>query len=213
MIELGTLPYLVKICGVTSVEDAWGVHARGASALGLILAPSKRQVSIAQASRISDATRGMLWRVGVFRHDPVEFITEALDATGVEAAQIHGHLSDELLAELRQRDVAVIKALALGEDEFLEFDETTVDAVLVDGPTPGTGESHSWAEVASRHFRVPVIAAGGLNPSNVAEVITTVHPWGVDVATGVESRPGVKDLTLVGRFVELARDAFMQREE
>jgi phosphoribosylanthranilate isomerase len=151
--------------------------------------------------------------VAVFRNNDADFICEVVDATRVEAVQVHGPLSDELLGQLRRRDVAVIKALSTDEDDFDTFDPTKVDAVLVDGPTPGTGEMHSWVDATRRDFGVPLIAAGGLNPSNVVSIIETVRPWGVDVATGVEERPGVKDVALVGSFIGLARAALVQREE
>ncbi len=213
MVDLHTLPYFVKICGVTSVDDALAIHASGATALGLILATSTRQVSIVRARDIANATEGLILRAAVFRNDPTDFVCEVVDETGVEIVQIHGHLKADLLTALRRRDVTVVKALALGEKDFGDFDEGTVDAVLVDGPIPGSGEGHAWTELLSRRFNVPVIAAGGLSPSNVASVIEAVRPWGVDVATGVESSPGVKDLSLVTSFVELARKSFMQREE
>jgi phosphoribosylanthranilate isomerase len=81
----------------------------------------------------------------------------------------------------------------------------------VDGATPGSGESHSWEELFERSFDVPVIAAGGLDESNVAEVIAETHVWGVDSASGVESSPGVKDRERLTRFVDGARDAFRER--
>ena len=82
-----------------------------------------------------------------------------------------------------------MKALNIESEEFATFDDTLVDAVLVDGPRPGSGSEHSWDGLAARAFSVPVIAAGGLNPTNVAQVITATRAWGVDSASGVESRP------------------------
>lgn len=213
MVDLESLPFLVKICGVTTVHDALAVHDAGASALGLILATSKRQITVARAAEIARATDGGPLRVGVFRNDSDDFILEVVDATGVEVVQVHGPLNGELLEKLKRRGVAVVKALSLGDQEFVEFDERTVDAVLVDGPEPGSGEEHSWVQVQDRRFRVPLIAAGGLTPDNVGSVISLVRPWGVDVSTGVEASPGVKDISLVSSFVTRARRAFLQREE
>jgi phosphoribosylanthranilate isomerase len=213
VVDLESLPFLVKICGVTTVHDALAVHDAGASALGLILATSKRQITVARAAEIARATDGGPLRVGVFRNDSDDFILEVVDATGVEVVQVHGPLNGELLEKLKRRGVAVVKALSLGDQEFVEFDERTVDAVLVDGPEPGSGEEHSWVQVQDRRFRVPLIAAGGLTPDNVGSVISLVRPWGVDVSTGVEASPGVKDISLVSSFVTRARRAFLQREE
>jgi phosphoribosylanthranilate isomerase len=125
--------------------------------------------------------------------------------------QLHGPLSDDLLRYLREQGVGVIKALSITSDEFYDFDEGRVDVVMVDGAAPGSGESHSWEELADRPFAVPVLAAGGLNDANVAAVITTSPVWGVDAASGVESSPGIKDRDKIERFVTNALAAFQAR--
>lgn len=204
----------VKICGVTTVEDASMVVTSGASALGLIFAESPRRISIAQAGEIVKATTGSVLRCAVFRHDSDDFILERLDALGdgVEIVQLHGELSDALLKALRERSVSIVKALNIEADEFDDFDETTVDAVMVDGAKPGSGQAHSWERLRTRRFRVPVIAAGGLNPDNVEEIVRSTGVAGADCASGVESRPGVKDADLVQRFVDNARRALASVE-
>ena len=150
-------------------------------------------------------------RTLVFRDGDDDSIVQALDLIDADFVQIHGSLSDELLRQLRQRDVRVIKALSIGDDEFYEFDDDQVDVVLIDGSTPGSGASHSWEELSERSFDVPVIAAGGLNDENVADVITDTGVWGVDVASGVESSPGIKDRDKMNRFTEQAQSAFLER--
>lgn len=200
----------VKICGVTSVEDATMVAGAGASALGLIFAESPRRLSIAQAGEIVEATTGRLLRCAVFRYDGDAFILERLDALGaegIEIVQLHGELSDALLAALRERSLLIVKALNIEAEEFDDFDETSVDAVMVDGAKPGSGQAHPWERLRTRRFRVPVIAAGGLNPGNVEEILRLTGVTGADCASGVESRPGVKDPELVGRFIANARRA------
>ena len=112
---------------------------------------------------------------------------------------------------LRERDVRIVKALSIGTDEFYDFDDARVDAVMVDGATPGSGVSHSWDELFERSFTVPVIAAGGLDDANVASVIQATRVWGVDSASGVESSPGIKDRDRMSRFVANARGAFQER--
>ena len=203
----------VKICGITSPHDALDAVSCGADGIGLILAASRRQLSVAQASEIAQATKGLVVRVAVFRHNTPEFILDAVDATAADVAQVHGALDDDLVAALRSRGVGVIKALTAGDDEFFDFDETAVDAVLIDGPAPGSGEAHEWPDFAARAFRRPVIAAGGLDPGNVARVIESTGVWGVDVSSGVERAPGVKDPSLVRDFVANARARFNEREE
>jgi phosphoribosylanthranilate isomerase len=198
----------VKVCGVTNVADASMVASAGASALGMILAESPRRVSLEQAREIAEATKGKLLRCAVFRHDEDEFILEHLDELDVDVVQLHGTLSPPLLAAILRRSMLIVKALSIDGDEFDDFDESEVDAVLIDGPRPGSGVTHSWERLRERHFRVPVIAAGGLNPSNVTDVIKATNAWGVDCASGVERDSRQKNRDLVEDYVANARDAF-----
>jgi phosphoribosylanthranilate isomerase len=205
-------PSFVKICGITSMDDAHVAVDAGADAIGLIFASSVRQLTVERAREIAAATRGSIQRVGVFRENSDDFIADAVDRCGVDAAQIHGPLSDELRTLLRARGVLIIKALSIGSEEFFEFDDASVDAVLIDGPTPGSGETHPWHELERRHFARSVIVAGGLNALNVVDVLATTRAWGADVSSGVESAPGVKDPSNVRDFVTNAR-AYFDREE
>jgi phosphoribosylanthranilate isomerase len=203
----------IKICGVTNLGDVETVIEAGADGLGLILATSSRRVSIEQAGELTNAAKGRVVVTGVFRDSDDSVILSALDLLALDVVQIHGALGPELLGALRQRGLKVVKALAIGSAEFFDFDDSEVDAVLIDGPSPGSGKTHSWDDLSERKFRVPVIAAGGLTPDNVGDTIRFTGAWGVDTASGVESAPGVKDRTLVRRFVENARLAMEQRED
>jgi phosphoribosylanthranilate isomerase len=199
----------VKICGVTTLGDANAVVDAGATSIGFNLAPvSPRRLSLERALALSAATKGRILRVGIFGESDDAFILNALDVIDFEAVQLHGPLNDALLKALRERNVSIVKALSIESDEFYDFDERTVDAVLIDGAAPGSGVAHSWEELASRPFSVPVIAAGGLNADNVAATIALTGAWGVDSASGVELSPGVKDRELVKSFVDNAREAF-----
>lgn len=198
----------IKVCGVTSVEDAAVVLSAGADALGLIFATSPRRVALPVAHEIVAATNGRLLRCAVFRDNTEDFVLEHLEGLGVDAVQVHGPLSQRLLEEFRRRGMSVIKALSIGVPEFWDFDERSVDAVLVDGATPGSGVEHSWTSLSRRSFTTPVIAAGGLGPNNVAGTIAATHVWGVDAASGTERTPGLKDPELVSSFVANAREAF-----
>jgi phosphoribosylanthranilate isomerase len=206
-----TVPFFVKICGVTTLGDANAAIDVGADAVGLILATSPRQLSVDRAFAIAEATRGRVQRTLVFRDNTDKQIVELVELIRPDAVQLHGALSDVLLARMRDDGVAVIKALSIASDEFYHFDDARVDAVMVDGATPGSGQSHSWEELAERHFTVPVIAAGGLTESNVADVIAACSVWGVDSASGVEATPGVKDRDKMERFVFNAHAAFRGR--
>ena len=204
-------PYFIKICGITTLGDANAVVDAGASAIGLILASSSRQLSVERALAIAEATKERTLRTLVFRDNDDEFVLDAVARIGADVAQIHGSLSDRLLEGLRENHVDVIKALAIGSDEFFDFVDDRVDGVLVDGATPGSGVSHSWDELSERSFVVPVIAAGGLDGSNVASFITQTGVWGVDSASGVESSPGIKDREKLAHFIDSARSAFRER--
>ncbi len=213
MVDLAALPSFIKICGVRSVRDAQLVVGANATALGVILAESRRRVTLAEARDIAESVDGRILVVGVFRDSGPELIVRALESVHLDVVQIHGELADDVLSEVRSRDVGIIKALPIGSREFLEFDESTVDAVLVDGPVPGSGTVHSWRALQHRTFERPVIAAGGLTPSNVLDVLASTGAWGVDVATGVETATGAKDPKLVLDFVTTAQRHFDQREE
>lgn len=204
-------PWYIKICGVTTLGDANAVIDAGASALGLILTKSPRKLSLDRALAIAAATKGRIVRTAVFNDDSDDVVLEAVDLLDVDAVQLHGPLSDSLLAALRERGLTIVKALSIGSDEFFDFDERSVDMVLIDGAFPGSGRAHSWDELGARRFSVPVIAAGGLRPDSVAHLITLIDVWGVDTASGVESSPGIKDRELVKRFVDDATAAFEQR--
>jgi phosphoribosylanthranilate isomerase len=199
----------VKICGVTTLGDANAAIEAGASSIGFNLAArSPRQLSLDRAMALCAATAGRTIRSAVFRDRDNAYIENALDIIDVEVVQLHDDLDDELVALLRQRGLSIVKALSIEGGEFYDFDERVVDAVLVDGASPGSGVAHSWEALGSRAFSVPVIAAGGLNADNVAATIALTRAWGVDSASGVESSPGVKDRDKLKNFVDNARSAF-----
>jgi phosphoribosylanthranilate isomerase len=210
--DFASTPSFVKICGVTTGADAAIVASSGASAMGVILTTSRRRVDAEAARQITRAANDRLVTVGVVDSGDPASIEAILAGVGVQVVQVHGALPDELLAQLRARGLGVIKALSLGSEEFTRFDEECVDAVLVDGPLPGSGVAHSFAGLLERGFRRPVIAAGGLTALSVAGVIGAFDVWGVDVASGVESAPGVKDAARVTEFVDAARGSFARRE-
>ena len=213
MLDLARHASLIKICGVTSVEDAQLVIETSADALGIILAPSARRVAPKLAATIAAHAKGHLVRVGVFRGNDPTLLYRTLDAVDFDVVQVHGSLSTSVIAELRSYDVALIKALAIDSSEFLTFDESSVDAILVDGPRPGSGQSHSWDALTRRSFSKPLIAAGGLTNENVAGVLRATRAWGVDVASGVEESPGVKSPDRLRAFVIAAREEFALRRE
>ncbi|MGH3732962.1 MAG: phosphoribosylanthranilate isomerase [Acidimicrobiales bacterium] len=209
MRDLWTHGY-VKICGVTNVVDALAAVDAGANAIGVIFAASPRRVNVDQAQEILDTTRGSLLRCGVFRENSDDDVLKHTRLLDFDIVQLHGPISDRLRGALRERPTRIVKALNIEDDEFASFNERTVDAVMIDGPRPGSGVTHSWDRLETRSFNVPVIASGGLDAHNVADVVRTTRAWGVDSSSGVESNPGTKDADLIKLFVAHARGAWAQ---
>jgi len=197
----------VKICGVTNESDALMATAMGADAVGFIFAPSSRQV---QPTVVRDIVRRLppeVLCVGVFRNETPERVVEVVNAAGLRGAQLHGFESAAEAAFVRDRVPFVVKAFAVGHPLLERIDDYEVDAVLLDGPEPGSGTLADWdlaRHLAGRHR---LLLAGGLRPDNVTSAIADVAPWGVDVSSGVESSPGHKDVRLTRRFVVAARAA------
>lgn len=208
---------IVKICGITRPEDAAMAIRAGADWLGLNFWPtSKRYLTLAQASDVVHAARRArpdVLLVGVFVDQPIGEVTGVMSALELDRAQLHGDEPPDYVSRLGDR---AIKALAMSESAQLDaMAEYECPVILVDTPSPGRGGSGivgdwSVAEAAAAERRV--ILAGGLAPDNVGDAIARVRPWGVDVASGVESAPGVKDAQLVARFVAEARAAAARLE-
>jgi phosphoribosylanthranilate isomerase len=205
-------PVFVKICGTTSEEDALLAVAMGADAVGFVFAPSPRQIKVATAGDIVKRLPREVLTVGVFRDEAPARVVEIVNGIGLRAAQLHGHETPEQAQWVRQRVPLVIQAFPAGDPAVARAREYGVDAVLLDAPRPGSGQVFDWS-MAEAPDGVRVILAGGLNPDNVAEAIAQVHPWGVDVVTGVEAAPGRKDPVKVRAFVAAARAAAPPRPD
>lgn len=200
----------VKICGITSEEDALLAVAMGADAVGFIFAPSKRQLAPSIARDILKRLPPEVLTVGVFRDESAHRVVEIVNGAGLRAAQLHGHETPETTRWVRARVPMVIKGFAAGDARLAHVDAYGADAVLIDSPAPGSGEVFDWSLAEGAPAGRPVIMAGGLDPENVADAIHRVAPWGVDVATGVEvdgGSPGEKDARKVKAFIEAARAA------
>lgn len=195
----------VKICGVTNEADALLAVGFGASAVGFIFAPSVRQVAVAEVHDIVRRLPPEVMTVGVFRDAPASTVVEQVHAAGLGAAQLHGHESPETVRYVRDRVPFVIKALPAGSEDVERFDEFGADLLLLDSATPGSGVTFDWSLARGVTDPSRLLVGGGLNPGNVAELVTHLRPFGVDVASGVESSPGVKDPRLVSDFIHAAR--------
>ncbi|MBK5274033.1 MAG: phosphoribosylanthranilate isomerase [Desulfuromonadales bacterium] len=199
----------VKICGITTLEDALTAIEAGADALGFVFySRSPRHVSPEQAADIIRALPPFVQTVGLFVNEEISVVNATADRCGLDIIQLHGEETPEYCESVLRR---VIKA-------FRVKDITTLDALaryhvsgcLLDAWSPaargGTGQIFNWeiaAEAVKRGHRI--ILAGGLTPENIAGAVATVNPYAVDVSSGVESAPGKKDATLIRAFIEAAR--------
>ncbi len=197
----------VKICGITSEEDALLAVAMGADAVGFLFAPSPRQMSPSAVHAIARRLPPEILTVGVFRDELPQRVVDIVNKAGLRAAQLHGNETREDCGYVSVRVPIVLKAFAAGDGRLARAEEYGADIILIDAPSPGSGKVFDWrlAEGAPKGRRV--VLAGGLEPSNVADAIRTVHPWGVDVSTGVEASPGKKDPAKVRAFIQAARAA------
>jgi phosphoribosylanthranilate isomerase len=198
----------VKICGVTTEEDALLAVAMGADAVGFNFVPSSpRFLAVGRAADIAKRLPPEILTVGVFRDEVRERVVDLTHQAGLRAAQLHGHENAADTRWVRERIAVVIKAFPGGDPELAKAPGYGADIVLLDSASPGSGRVFDWSLAEGAPSGLRVLLAGGLTPDNVAEAIERVRPWGVDVASGVESAPGVKDPTQVRRFISAARDA------
>ncbi|HUS68595.1 MAG TPA: phosphoribosylanthranilate isomerase [Kofleriaceae bacterium] len=203
---------IIKICGITRAEDADHAARAGADWIGLNLWPrSRRHVEPELAAEVAAAARAArpgVRLVGVFVDEEPERIEEMTALLQLDFVQLHGDESPEVTARFGAR---AIKALAVAQEVDVErIAAYGCSTFLVDTPTAGRGGSGvvgDWALARRAAALRPVLLAGGLTPDNVAAAVAAVGPFGVDVASGVERAPGVKDAALVERFIAEARRA------
>ena len=203
-------PVFVKICGITNEDDALLAVAMGADAVGFVFAPSKRQVAPVRAGDIAKRLPSHILTVGVFRNEAPKRVVEIMNRHGLVAAQLHGAESATDTQWIKERVPRVIKAFPAGTSQLAQAEEWGSNPILLDAPTPGSGETFDWRLAQQVPETLRFILAGGLGPDNVAGAIETVRPWGVDVASGVERAPGRKDPVALRAFVTEARAAFAQ---
>jgi phosphoribosylanthranilate isomerase len=198
----------VKICGVTTEEDALLAVAMGADAVGFNFVPSSpRFLAVSRAADIAKRLPPEILTVGIFRNEAPERVVDLVHQAGLKAAQLHGHESPDDSRWVRARVPITIKVFPGGDPELARATAFGADIVMLDSASPGSGQVFDWSLAEGAPSGLRILLAGGLTPDNVAEAIDRVRPWGVDVASGVESAPGVKDPTLVRRFVRAAKAA------
>ncbi len=220
--------FQIKICGITSVKDARYASLAGADAIGLnFYAKSTRYVDPEAAVQVVQAVPHSVAKVGVFVNLPIAEVDEIASRLQLDYVQLHGDEPPEALAGVASTNV--IRAFRCGPEGFtpiIAYLEACralgrpPAAVLLDAHQPGeyggTGQAIDWTAVAENRAilgETPLVLAGGLTPFNVADAIGTAHPDAVDVASGVESAPGSKDVLLVRAFCTSAKKAFAQAHE
>ena len=199
----------VKICGITTLEDALAAVDAGADALGFVFHPlSPRNISADTAAEIIRSLPPFIQTIGLFVDRELDVVNDTADRCGLDLVQLHGDEAPDYCEAVRRR---VIKAFRVKDittlESLLRYD---VSGCLLDAWSPtahgGTGQTFNWDIAAEavkqgRH----IILAGGLTPANVSEAVRLVHPYGVDTSSGVESAPGRKDHSKIRLFVQQAR--------
>jgi phosphoribosylanthranilate isomerase len=197
----------IKFCGITSLDDANRAAAAGAWAIGLIFwEHSPRRCDEAAAAEIAAALKRRVELVGVFVNPTLEQLAMTADSVGLTMLQLHGQEGPAFCAEAARRTgCKVIKAARVSSRAAIQaLSAFHTEYHLLDSYVPGlpggTGETFAWDLARSHRARVPLILSGGLSSENVAEAILAVRPFAVDVASGVELRPGVKDPAKLAAF-------------
>lgn len=204
----------VKVCCITRVEDAQQAVESGASALGFIFWPrSPRYVTPQQVRDIVAAIPTGVATVGVFVDADADDIRRAADISGINTVQLNDESTPDVVARI---GLPVLRAVTLAGSERVVAEWPADVTLLLDAHDPvrrgGTGMTVDWQQAANLARRRRLVLAGGLRPSNVAEAIAIVRPYGVDVCSGVESAPGVKDGGKIAAFMANARAAFARAE-
>lgn len=190
----------VKVCGLTTPEAVSAAVDAGVNAVGFVFAESKRKVTPRQAAELARNVPGSIVRVAVMLHPSQAELDEVWSRFRPDVLQT----DIEDLATLRVPEgLQVTPVIRAGR----ELPAVLPARMLFEGPVSGTGETTDWSAAAALAARTQLILAGGLKPTNVANAIATARPFGVDVSSGVEARPGVKDPAKIHEFVRIARAA------
>jgi len=201
----------IKICGITNKEDAlWAVNLK-VDALGFIFADSPRRVKPEIVQGIIELLPPFISSVGVFVNEDRKKVEEITESCGLTTLQFHGEESPSYCEEFKQK---IVKALRIENKDILEKAvqyKDKVDAYLLDTYSPskygGTGKTFDWCIAKEiKEFGLPIILSGGLNPENIREAISEVEPYGIDVSSGVEERPGKKNMEKLINFVRIVRE-------
>lgn len=201
----------IKCCGMTRIEDALLAAELGADAIGLVFtARSRRRVSIEQAREIVRALPPFVTIVALLMDDDAGYVQDVIDAVQPDLLQFHGSERDDWCAQFGRR---YLKAIAMGQGvaalpQLQQYPRAS--GLLLDGhglgEAGGSGKAFDWS-LMPKDLAQPLILAGGLTPANVGEAIRVARPWAVDVASGIESAPGIKDPQKMADFIRAVRSA------
>ncbi len=200
----------IKVCGITREEDARAAVEFGADALGFIFYPkSPRAIEPERAAEIIRALPPFVTSVGVFVDEPPEAVRRVVEIAGLNAVQLHGSEPPEAMAQYPGR---VIKAFRVrGPETLAELPRYKVSALLLDtykkGVMGGTGETFDWSLAVEAKQYGRIVLSGGLTPENVADAVRHVRPYAIDVSSGIETEPGIKDHGRMKRLIQNARSA------
>ena len=186
----------VKICGLSTKGAVEVAVSAGADYIGFVFAPSKRQVTLDQATELAKLIPSHIQKVGVFVSPSQSELLEAIDKVGLDLVQIHGQVADDLFEDL---PCASIQAVQVDGDGHVP--NSQADYLLFDAPVAGSGRTFDWGQLDTTDLSQPFFIAGGLNEDNVEETIQHFTPFAVDVSSGVESN-GQKDHEKIRRFIE-----------
>ena len=211
----------IKICGTTTLHDAQVSIAAGADALGFIFAPSPRRVEMTTAAEIVAQVPSSCMTIGVFVNEDPKLVAAIAEQVGLSGVQLHGTEEISQLLELRRLlgSRTIVKGFSLSGDPTSAIDEflhkpRSYDAILLDSGSSqqrgGTGHTFDWDHTRSLAAKIRsttrLIVAGGLHSGNVGQALDCFDPWGVDVVSGVERGPGIKDESRLRAFVAAVRE-------
>ncbi len=190
----------VKICGLSTKEAVKTAVSAGADYIGFVFAPSKRQVTVEQATELARFIPSHIQKVGVFVSPSRAELLEAVDKVGLDFVQVHGKVVDKLFENLPCGSIQAVQV-----DEGGHVPNSQADYLLFDAPVAGSGQTFDWGQLDTTELAQPFFIAGGLNEDNVARAIQHFSPFAVDVSSGVET-DGQKDHEKIRRFIERVKN-------
>jgi len=190
----------VKICGLSTKEAVKTAVSAGADYIGFVFAPSKRQVTVEQATELAKFIPSHIQKVGVFVSPSRAELLEAVDKVGLDFVQVHGQVVDKLFENLPCASIQAVQVDGNGH-----VPNSQADYLLFDAPVAGSGQTFDWGRLDTTELAQPFFIAGGLNEDNVARAIQHFSPFAVDVSSGVET-DGQKDHEKIRRFIERVKN-------